>query len=110
MAAATPSIGGVGLIIDYKKMVTMDFKEKDNFIHEKGGGASHRSTKWGGHIQRPSPFCGLLSGGGISALRLVLFVDSCAMLAKIDFFLRTKVLCPTADSSVFPRQQIVIFP
>ncbi len=26
----TPSIGGVGLIKDYKKMVTMDFKEKDN--------------------------------------------------------------------------------
>jgi phosphoribosylformylglycinamidine synthase II len=28
----TPSIGGVGLIIDYKKMVTMDFKEKDNLV------------------------------------------------------------------------------
>ena len=28
----TPSIGGVGLIKDYKKMVTMDFKEVDNFV------------------------------------------------------------------------------
>ena len=28
----TPSIGGVGLIKDYKKMVTMDFKEKGNLI------------------------------------------------------------------------------
>ena len=28
----TPSIGGVGLIKDYKKMVTMDFKEKDNLV------------------------------------------------------------------------------
>jgi phosphoribosylformylglycinamidine synthase len=26
----TPSIGGVGLIKDYKKMITMDFKEIDN--------------------------------------------------------------------------------
>ncbi len=28
----TPSIGGVGLIIDYKKMITMDFKEIDNIV------------------------------------------------------------------------------
>ncbi len=28
----TPSIGGVGLIKDYRKMVTMDFKEKDNIV------------------------------------------------------------------------------
>ncbi len=28
----TPSIGGVGLIQDYKKMITMDFKEKDNIV------------------------------------------------------------------------------
>ena len=28
----TPSIGGVGLIKDYKKMITMDFKEIDNII------------------------------------------------------------------------------
>jgi phosphoribosylformylglycinamidine synthase len=28
----TPSIGGVGLIKDYTKMVTMDFKQKDNLV------------------------------------------------------------------------------
>ncbi|MDA9641958.1 phosphoribosylformylglycinamidine synthase subunit PurL, partial [bacterium] len=28
----TPSIGGVGLIKDYKKMITMDFKEVDNSV------------------------------------------------------------------------------
>jgi len=28
----TPSIGGVGLIKDYKKMITMDFKEIDNIV------------------------------------------------------------------------------
>jgi phosphoribosylformylglycinamidine synthase len=28
----TPSIGGVGLIKDYKKMITMDFKEVDNIV------------------------------------------------------------------------------
>ncbi len=28
----TPSIGGIGLIKDYKKMVTMDFKELDNIV------------------------------------------------------------------------------
>ncbi|MBD1158695.1 phosphoribosylformylglycinamidine synthase subunit PurL [Pelagibacterales bacterium SAG-MED19] len=28
----TPSIGGVGLIKDYKKMVTMDFKETNNIV------------------------------------------------------------------------------
>ncbi len=28
----TPSIGGVGLIKDYKKMITMEFKEVDNLI------------------------------------------------------------------------------
>ena len=28
----TPAIGGVGLIKDYKKMVTMDFKQNDNLV------------------------------------------------------------------------------
>ena len=28
----TPSIGGVGLITDYKKMITMDFKDIDNIV------------------------------------------------------------------------------
>ncbi len=28
----TPTIGGVGLIKDYKKMITMDFKETDNIV------------------------------------------------------------------------------
>ena len=28
----TPSIGGVGLIKDYQKMITMDFKETDNIV------------------------------------------------------------------------------
>ncbi len=28
----TPAIGGVGLIKDYKKMITMDFKEVDNLV------------------------------------------------------------------------------
>ena len=28
----TPSIGGVGLIKDYKKMITMDFKQVDNIV------------------------------------------------------------------------------
>ncbi len=28
----TPTIGGVGLIKDYKKMITMDFKESDNIV------------------------------------------------------------------------------
>ena len=28
----TPSIGGIGLIKDYKKMITMDFKEIDNLV------------------------------------------------------------------------------
>jgi phosphoribosylformylglycinamidine synthase len=28
----TPSIGGVGLIKDYKKMITMDFKQVDNMV------------------------------------------------------------------------------
>jgi phosphoribosylformylglycinamidine synthase subunit PurL len=28
----TPSIGGIGLIKDYKKMITMDFKEIDNIV------------------------------------------------------------------------------
>ena len=28
----TPSIGGVGLIKDYKKMITMDFKEINNLV------------------------------------------------------------------------------
>ena len=45
--------------------------------------------------------CGLFAGGGISALRLVRSVHSCAVLAKNVFFLKTKVLCPTAASGVF---------
>ena len=28
----TPTIGGVGLILDYSKMITMDFKEVDNVV------------------------------------------------------------------------------
>ena len=28
----TPSIGGIGLIKDYKKMITMDFKQTDNLV------------------------------------------------------------------------------
>ena len=40
------------------------------------------------------------SGGGISALRLVRSVHSCAMLAKSAFFLETKMLCPAAASGV----------
>ena len=28
----TPSIGGVGLIKNYKKMITMNFKEIDNIV------------------------------------------------------------------------------
>ena len=41
------------------------------------------------------------SVGGISALRLVRSVHSCAMLAKSVFFVKTKVLCPAAASGVF---------
>ena len=70
------------------------------------------STKGGGRRRwPPSPLwscakCRLLSGGGISALRLVRSVHSCAMLAKSAFFLKTKVLCPAAASDVFPGQQM----
>ena len=37
----TPSIGGVGLIKDYKKMVTMDLKEVDNLIIVVGKTEGH---------------------------------------------------------------------
>ena len=37
----TPSIGGVGLIKDYKKMITMDFKEIDNIVLVIGKTESH---------------------------------------------------------------------
>jgi len=37
----TPSIGGVGLIRDYKKMVTMDFKEKNNLVLAIGKTEGH---------------------------------------------------------------------
>ena len=39
--------------------------------------------------------------GGISALRLVRSVHSCAMLAKSVFVLKTKVSCPAAASGGF---------
>ena len=55
------------------------------------------STKGGGAKPR-------LLSGGISAFRLVRLVrsvHSCAMLAKIVFFLKTKVLCPAAASGGF---------
>ena len=53
-----------------------------------------------------APLCGAArsaasSGGGISALRLVRSVHSCAMLAKSAFFLKTKVLCPAAATGAF---------
>ena len=37
----TPSIGGVGLIKDYKKMITMDFKEVNNIVLVIGKTESH---------------------------------------------------------------------
>ncbi len=37
----TPSIGGVGLIKDYKKMITMDFKEIDNIVLAIGKTEGH---------------------------------------------------------------------
>ena len=37
----TPSIGGVGLIKDYKKMITMDFKEVDNIVLVMGKTEGH---------------------------------------------------------------------
>ena len=49
---------------------------------------------------RPPPFVDS-SGGGISALRLVRSVRSCAMLAKSVFVLKTKVSCPAAASGGF---------
>ena len=55
------------------------------FPHQKGGGASRRSTKACAAFGA-TPLCGLLSGGRISALellQLVLSVHSWAMLAKI---------------------------
>ena len=48
----------------------------------------------------------LLSGGGLSALRLLRLVQtlhSCAMLAKSIFFLKTTVLCPAAAAGGFVR-------
>ena len=54
------------------------------------------------------PLCGAprsaaSSGGGISALRLVQSVHSCAMLATSIFFLKTKVLCLAAAHGIFFR-------
>ena len=60
------------------------------------------STKGGGRLRRPPPFVDS-SGGGISALRLVRSVHSCAMLAKSVFVLKTKVSCPAAASGGFVR-------
>ena len=37
----TPSIGGVGLLEDYKKMVSMDFKENDNLVLVVGKTEGH---------------------------------------------------------------------
>ena len=37
----TPAIGGVGLLKDYKKMITMDFKELDNIILVIGKTSGH---------------------------------------------------------------------
>jgi len=37
----TPTIGGVGLIKDYKNMITMDFKKKDNFVVVLGKTEGH---------------------------------------------------------------------
>ena len=37
----TPAIGGVGLIRDYKKMITMDFKKKGNIIYVIGKTEGH---------------------------------------------------------------------
>ncbi|MDB2545478.1 phosphoribosylformylglycinamidine synthase subunit PurL [Candidatus Pelagibacter bacterium] len=37
----TPSIGGVGLIKDYKKMITMDFKQVDNVVLVVGKTEGH---------------------------------------------------------------------
>jgi len=37
----TPSIGGIGLIKDYKKMITMDFKEIDNIVLTIGKTEGH---------------------------------------------------------------------
>ena len=58
-----------------------------------------------------APLCGAArsaasSGGGISALRLVRSVHSCAMLAKSVFVLKTKVSCPAAASGGFVRPKI----
>ena len=69
----------------------------DSSTMQKGGGACCRSTKGGGRLRQPPTFVDL-SGGGISALRLVQIVrsvHSCARLAK------TKVLCPAGTSDVF---------
>ena len=74
------------------------------FLHQRGGGASRRSTKGGSRLRRPPPFVDS-SGGGISALRLVRSVRPCAMLAKSDFVLKTKVSCPAAASGGFGRPQ-----
>jgi phosphoribosylformylglycinamidine synthase subunit PurL len=37
----TPSIGGIGLIKDYKKMITMDFKDFDNIVLSLGKTEGH---------------------------------------------------------------------
>ena len=73
--------------------------EGRRFLHQKGGGASRRAAAFGSRH---------LSAGGISALRLlwlVRSVHSCGMLAKIFFFLKTKLLCPAAASGGFVRSK-----
>ena len=42
----TPSIGGVGLIKDYKKMITMNFKEIDNLVLIIGKTEGHIRSKF----------------------------------------------------------------
>ena len=37
----TPAIGGVGLIKDYEKMITMDFKKSGNIVYVIGKTEGH---------------------------------------------------------------------
>ena len=74
------------------------------FLHQ-------RSPQTGRLPKAAAPLCGaarsaVSSGGGISALRLVRSVRSCATLAKSVFVLKTKVLCPAAASAGFVRPKI----
>ena len=77
----------------------------------------HKGIHKGGRPPKAAaPLCGgeakrrLLSGGGISALRLVRSVRPCAMLAKSVFVLKTKVLCPAAASGIFFRPVVAVQP